>query len=236
MAKRKPKPAAAPKPSLPHSTTELTGDPRNPRFISDQSSAGLAKSLAEFGDLSGIVWNRQLGQLVAGHQRIRQIETKWGPQTIEIIDAERELGVIRIDDGGAAATDAGPAGHCFVVRIVDWPLEKHAAANVTANNPKIQGEFTGDVVAYMRDIQTLLGEASPSLMDDVLLADLLADYAAKEQTALTKIAVKSTPAMVWVLVGIQTPRFGRIAEFMDQMGAVPDIIIESTLNDQAAAD
>lgn len=222
MAKRKPKtsPPAAERLHVPASTSGLTVDPRNPRFISDESAAGLAKSLEEFGDLSGIVWNRQTGQLVSGHQRVKQIEARWGPQPIEIVDAERELGVIRVDDE-----------HCFLVRVVDWSIEKHAAANVTANNPKIQGEFTGDVVAYMRDIETLLAETSPGLMDDVLLADLLAEFGTREPTQLTKVDVKPPPAMTWVLVGIQTPRFGRIAELVDQLGAVPDIILESTLND-----
>lgn len=222
MAKRKPKQSTPPAEGtpVPASTAALTVDPRNPRFISDESAAGLARSLEEFGDLSGIVWNRRTGQLVAGHQRVKQIEARWGPQPIEVIDAERELGVIRVDDA-----------HCFMVRIVDWPIEKHAAANVTANNPKIQGEFTGDVVAYMRDIETLLADNMPSLMDDVLLADLLAEYDTREATQLTKVDVKPPPAMTWVLVGIQTPRFGRIAELVDQLGSVPDIILESTLND-----
>ena len=226
MAKRKAKPQpasdvpAAPARTLPTSTSELTADPRNPRFMSDEAGAGLDHSLDEFGDLSGIVWNKQVGALVAGHQRLKKIEERWGPQTIEIIDAARELGIIRIDDQ-----------HCFVVRIVDWPQEKHAAANVTANNPKIQGEFTTDVVSYIRDIETLLADTAPSLLDDVLLTDLLADYAGREQTVLTKIDVKAPPAMTWVLVGIATSRFGRIAELVDQLGAVPDAIIETTAND-----
>jgi len=204
--------------TAPVSTSDLAADARNPRFMSDVSAAGLAASIEAFGDLSGIVWNKRTGQLVCGHQRLEQVHGKWGPQPIEIIDADRELGMIRIDDD-----------HCFTVRVVDWPQEKQHAANVTANNPKIQGEFTGDVVAYIRDIETLL--AGAALIDDVLLADLLDDFAANDPTQLIKIDVKPPPAMTWVLIGIATPRFGRIAETIDGLGRVPEIIIESTLND-----
>ncbi len=45
----------------------------NPRTISDDQLERLKKSLEEFGDLSGIVFNRQTGNLVGGHQRLKVI-------------------------------------------------------------------------------------------------------------------------------------------------------------------
>ena len=47
-------------------TAGLIADPRNPRMITDKAARGLGFSLAEFGDLSGIVFNLRTQQLVAG--------------------------------------------------------------------------------------------------------------------------------------------------------------------------
>lgn len=164
-------------------TEDLKPDPRNPRHIAPAAAIGLGASILEFGDLSGIVWNRRTGTLIAGHQRLEQIHKRWGHRPIEVVDAARELGMIRIDDA-----------HCFVVRIVDWPEERQVAANVTANSDRIAGEFTTDVVAYLRDVETLLHDASPNLMQDLLLTDLLDDYLS-EPTRLQSIDVKPPPAI-----------------------------------------
>jgi hypothetical protein len=44
-------------------------DPRNPNRMTDADKGRMKASLAEFGDLSGIVINRRTDQLVGGHQR-----------------------------------------------------------------------------------------------------------------------------------------------------------------------
>lgn len=38
--------------------------------ISAKALAGLKRSLEKFGDLSGLVWNKRIGHLVCGHQRL----------------------------------------------------------------------------------------------------------------------------------------------------------------------
>jgi len=48
---------------------ELTPDPANPNRLDDATKAGLARALAEFGDLGSIVLNRRTGLLIGGHQR-----------------------------------------------------------------------------------------------------------------------------------------------------------------------
>lgn len=209
----------------PKSTLDLAADPRNPRFINPTAQGGLSASLAEFGDLSGIVWNKQTGQLVTGHQRLDQITARWGPQKIEITEAG--LGQIRIMQG------EGMPCYLFTVRVVDWSPEKQAAANATANNPLIQGEFTNDLASFLTDAKLIMAETSPALFDDVLLLDLMAQHGEKEEaTELKSIDVKPPPAMVWILVGIETPRFGRIASIIDSLAAIPDVTIESTATDK----
>jgi hypothetical protein len=45
----------------------------NPRKISKEKLAALKKSLEEFGDLSGIVYNSRTRTLIGGHQRIKNL-------------------------------------------------------------------------------------------------------------------------------------------------------------------
>ena len=148
-------------PPRPVNTAGLTADPSNPREIGDRAAAGLATSMNEFGDISGIVFNRTTGQLVTGHQRISRIRDKWGELPIEELPGEKDHGVIR-----------SPEGHVFAVRFVDWSKPKQRAANVSANSQRIGGMFTVDLDDYLDEIQADLAEESPSLFSDLLLDDI----------------------------------------------------------------
>lgn len=120
---------------LPDTIDQLTPASYNPRVISDEALAGLTESLEQFGDLSGITWNRRTGNLVAGHQRVKALQQRHG--NIAIVD-------------GAAVT---PSGERFAVRVVDWPIERERAANVAANNPAIQGTFDDTIGDLLAQIQ-----------------------------------------------------------------------------------
>jgi len=48
----------------PETIDDLKADPKNPRKISPEALDGLRYSLGEFGDLSGLVWNKRTGTLV----------------------------------------------------------------------------------------------------------------------------------------------------------------------------
>ena len=125
-------------------TSELAADPSNPRTITDEAAAGLGHSIKEFGDLSGIVFNKRTGELVCGHQRMAQIRKAYGEQEIEIVDAQAGIGRIVIDPE-----------HYFQVRIVDWSQARQRAANVAANSQKISGKFSDDSqVTYSKLSQT----------------------------------------------------------------------------------
>ena len=144
-------------------TAELTGDADNPRTMTDKAAKGLGSSLDRFGDLSGIVWNRRSGELVAGHQRMAEIRKRWGDHPIQEIDQARGLYGIAVDDK-----------HFFPVRVVDWSKGMQRAANVTANSQRISGEFTDDLTTYLLEIQAEVEEESPGLLTDLLLVDLMA--------------------------------------------------------------
>ena len=122
----------------------------NPRAIDTESLAALKESVAQFGDVSGIVLDAVHG-LVCGHQRLRALAERYG----------EGLRLTREDDGTLVLTT--PDGGRFVVREVEWPLAVCQAANVAANSPLITGAFTpavGDVVA---DVAAALPELSDAL-------------------------------------------------------------------------
>ena len=105
--------------------TDLKPAPYNPRKVDDQALAGLARSIEEFGDISGIVWNRRTGHLVTGHQRLAALRAEHGDRlSVRGSDA----------DGWALVV---PGGEVIPIRIVDWDENRERAANVTANNPHI---------------------------------------------------------------------------------------------------
>lgn len=108
----------------------LKADPRNPRSITDRGLAGLGVSAETFGDISGIVFNTRTSELVGGHQRVKLLAE--GGATEVVCDTET-TGYIQHPK----------TGERFSVRFVDWDETKQRLGNLTANNPHIQGAFTG---------------------------------------------------------------------------------------------
>ena len=60
----------------------------NPRQISDAALAGLTASVKRFGCVEPIVWNRQTGRVVGGHQRIKAL---WASDVAECDVVEVDL-------------------------------------------------------------------------------------------------------------------------------------------------
>lgn len=104
----------------------------NPRKITDQKLLMLEKSLKEFGDLSGFVFNKRTGNLVGGHQRQKVM-----PPDCEIIIEQK---FDQPTEGGTIALGKVLFhGEKFSYREVDWNETKEKAANIAAN--KHGGEF-----------------------------------------------------------------------------------------------
>ena len=132
----------------------LHSDPDNPRQISSRALEGLKNSTQKFGDLSGIVFNRRSQCVVSGHQRLKALrhagvkewtmESETAGYIIHPVTAER-----------------------FNIRIVDWDDVTERAANLTANNPLIAGEYTDEAIDQIRAIEAEIPE-----FDDLALSDL----------------------------------------------------------------
>ncbi len=107
----------------------LKAAPYNPRKITEKQLSMLKKSMDEFGDLSGIVVNVKTGNMVGGHQRVKNLDPLW---PIIKQPHKDKCGTIAI---GYIETPSGR----WTYREVNWTEKKEAAANISAN--KQGGEF-----------------------------------------------------------------------------------------------
>lgn len=101
----------------------------NPRKITDSQLKALKRAMEEFGDLSGIVVNMRTGNLIGGHQRLKNFDPAW--QICKRPESDN-VGTV------AAGYIETPWGR-WAYREVDWEDAKEKAANLAAN--KIGGEF-----------------------------------------------------------------------------------------------
>ena len=133
----------------------LKAAPYNPRKIDGPSLKALGFSLQEFGDISGITWNKQTKNLVCGHQRLEALK--------------KEFGLLEVEGGEIVASQPNTGGNGailvqrFPVRVVDWDLAKEKAANVAANSQFLAGEFTDDLGDILKGIASDLPEAFEKL-------------------------------------------------------------------------
>jgi hypothetical protein len=123
----------------------LHSDPDNPRTITSKALDGLRVSTTKFGDLSGIVYNNLSGQVVAGHQRLKVLRRAGAKEWTRESDTE---GYITHPE----------TGERFNIRIVEWDDVTERAANLTANNPEIAGEYTDEAIDQIRGLETELAE------------------------------------------------------------------------------
>jgi hypothetical protein len=136
----------------------------NPRKISKEKLAALKKSLEEFGDLSGIVYNTRTQTLIGGHQRIKNLDPAWKIVTKPQTDPTGTT---------AAGYIETPHGR-LTYREVDWPEIKEKQANIAAN--KHGGEFDDEL------LKNLVEEIK---LEDPAMDIALIGFDDKELTLLT---------------------------------------------------
>lgn len=195
--------------------------------MDEPAAAGLRRSIKKFGDLSGIVWNAQLGKLVCGHQRVARLQEQFG-----------DLVVVPVDqDWAEIQTKSGK----FPVRVVRWAEHDHRVANVTANNGQIQGEFDETVGDFLLAIADAVRQEDESLLDDLRLTELLLQKHEPEELddvepkldQAEELAEKwqTAPGQVWTIYGRRTHRLccgdSTRADHVDKLlnGRVPFMMV-----------
>jgi DNA modification methylase len=123
---------------------DLKPNPKNPRTITDEKATMLRHALAEFGDLSGIVYNRKTERLVGGHQR-----TKVFPKDAKVEIQTRFKKPTKT--GTVAEGFVLVAGERFAYREVAWSSNREKAANIAAN--KGAGEWDSEQLSkWVREL------------------------------------------------------------------------------------
>lgn len=105
---------------------DLRPNPSNPRQITPEKLKALEKSMREFGDLSGVVFNQTTGQLVGGHQRKDIFGEDARLHVTKRYEVPSRVGTIA--EGYILAN-----GERFSYREVKWNETKEKAANIAAN-------------------------------------------------------------------------------------------------------
>lgn len=116
---------------------ELKPDPANPNRLDDETKAGLARALAEFGDLSGLILNKRTGLLIGGHQRAEILRD--GSLTVNDLPKPEP-------DGTVARGHLNHGGRQYAVRVVDWPEDKAHAAMLAANKYGRRGQDDSELL------------------------------------------------------------------------------------------
>jgi ParB-like chromosome segregation protein Spo0J len=196
LAALSPDPANARKDRLPIDV--LAADPKNPRQMSARARDGLCVSLETFGPLD-IVFNETTKQLVSGHQRIAALKAAGATELVR--------------DGQWFYVEHPKTKERFPVRIVAWDETRQRMANLVANNPKISGEFTEDVLAQLKELE---GEAGFELLAlDELEKELEAVPAemetARKRASLEDFDLSPPPKKAWIMIATSSDLLPEIA-------------------------
>lgn len=176
-------------------TQSLTPWERNPRTIDEKAKAGLKKSLEEFGDLASIVVNIRNQRLISGHQRSAiigeyasiEIDRRYDPPTSVGTTAEGSIII---------------GGERFKYREVDWPEEKHAAANIAANSQEISGEYTSELLALLDEVNISMPDLSRDLRFDSLrkeVSELFEQHTREDEVPETPTEPRTKPGDLFAL-------------------------------------
>jgi hypothetical protein len=120
-------------------TTDWRANPRNPRTISDPQLAALKAAMIEFGDLSGLIVNRQSGNMIGGHQRVK-ILADLPVTVVQRFDPPTQRGTV-------AEGFVEYGGERFIYREVVWNETREKAAMIAAN--KHGGDFEADLLSTL---------------------------------------------------------------------------------------
>lgn len=138
----------------------------NPRDMTKEARLGLKTSLEEFGDISGIVWNKRTGELIGGNHRWDELKSIYG---------DKELKFHQLDGTDLFAIYSNGNFTGYTIREVDWDEEKAQAANLTANNQNIAGYFTKEVDTILKNLTDY------ELFSDLKLGELYIDVSIPEE-------------------------------------------------------
>jgi hypothetical protein len=176
----------------PDSTAALTPNAKNPRlpWKDDKQSDAFAKSLAEFGDLSGVLFNLSTGRLVGGHKRVEAFKTSGNPaitRTHELSEPDAS-GTVAY---GFAELESGVR---FSYREVSWSESKESAALLAANKWSAEwdleglGQICSDMDAEWKELSGFTQDEIDMLANGPGIGDWPSEDQAKAQERVANVA------------------------------------------------
>jgi hypothetical protein len=180
----------------------LKPNPKNPRKITDAKARMLRDSLARFGDISGLVFNRTSGQLVGGHQRVEAFKGL-GASDVTLTkqyDVPSHAGTV-------AEGHVDISGERYAYREVEWDEATEKAANLAANKGAGEwdlaqvAEWVDELAEVSFDLDLTMFDADEreGLMPD---SQLIEEKFAEEDDLAdppTTVAEKVSAGDVWAL-------------------------------------
>ena len=125
------------------SRNEVKNAAYNPRLMDPESERRLRKGIRDYGLVAPITWNRRTGNVVGGHQRLKQLDA-----------------LERSDD------------YSLTVAVIDVDEREEARINVQLNNPSMQGDWDFDKLAEMtEEFDLTMEDMGFSKMDVDLMFD-----------------------------------------------------------------
>lgn len=117
----------------------------NPRGMNDEEERLLGESLERYGLVNYLVWNKQTGNLVGGHQRLRRMDKSAKDKNyklwVNVIDVdektEKNLNVMLNNPAAMGAFDLAKLGEMFQKKEID-------AGEATGFTPAQMYMFFGD--------------------------------------------------------------------------------------------
>lgn len=196
-------------------THALTPDPSNPNRLDPSDKKRMARSLDEFGDLSGVILNRRTGLLVGGHQRV---------DVLAGAEVQAEDLPAPEPDGTVARGWLVKSGKRYALRVVDWDETKAHAALLAANR---FGRIGKDDDAALRAL--LDGLEAEGF--DLELAGYTAEALSETVAKMKEMEVRAPPKMAWALIGVPLNQWASVSELIEKAATVDGAVVETATND-----
>lgn len=141
-------------------------------------------------------------------------------RTMRVVGGHQRIDALR--EMGAAETP---------VALVDLTDDEEKALNVALNNPKLQGEFTADLLDLLKGVsaEALVGLRTDDLAEALQREIAKADEKARRQFEVETIVVQPPPETVWVLVSVPAARYHEVAEHLDAVSKVEGVMFDKVI-------
>jgi len=181
---------------------DLKPHPANPNEHPARQISKLAKNISELGWRNPITISKLSGYIIRGHARY---------QAAQIL----KLKSVPVD-------------------FQDYIDQGEELADMIADNriPELS-VMNPDKIAQI--VENLTDDIDFDLeltgYDATEIADMRLNLEQAPEISLEKIEVKAPPKTAWVLIACPMAKFGQIAELIEQIAEMPDVITETVLND-----